>query len=33
MIVPLAVLALPGIVKCLEVSDFGSFRLIFEIEG
>lgn len=23
----------PGIVKSLKVSDFGSFRLIFEIEG
>jgi hypothetical protein len=33
MMAPLPVLALPGIVKSLEVSEFGSFRLIFEIEG
>lgn len=29
----MASLALPGIVRSLKVSDFASFRLIFEIEG
>lgn len=33
MMAPPASRGLPGIVKSLEVSDFGSIRLIFEIEG